>query len=638
MSSSHPKCLHCGEEFRSHSALYTHMGSSCPRLQRELDRRQQQKAEREERIRKQQGLEDRKQRLRDRRMDIDSRLAARGNGGNKVNWQCSVCTFLNQNNERVCEVCQAPKPGSSSSSSNANSWGDSVLNSGATSSDGDRDMERAIERSLRGSDFFEREKRAADEALKADGDSASASASASYDSDDVAIDVDDSVVDPLDGLEPGVGWRCVHCLAMNEYLCGCCAQRCVSFSSHQELVAMRDCVVKLRQESYEARRLLTVLKRFQRRQREEEQREKRGADAGEEVDEEVDEHELDADGGERLAGVAAAGAAELAAATPPPPRVESPHEWSERDISSEIELLKESNECPICLDRPINTSLAPCGHRVLCSVCAKALNERDAPSCPICRQEVWQFVESRPATLKRTAIGRDMLRSSSSAYGTWTCSTCTFAHNKFECRVCAQSGDDMADPAQMALLSTELRELRFRLFNSAAAAKDMLHVAPGDVGNTEFFDIVRDRLAELERTHGAVSAEQRIDPHFLGTPPPARRVVDGAKQRVNAKLAEFLARIPHLDTLMQEYEQRDCVICASRRINVTFSTCGHRILCDHCTEVYRKPHSSTAAAAAAAASSSSSSSSPSALASSSSLPICLICTSQIVLFTITYDA
>ena len=44
------------------------------------------------------------------------------------------------------------------------------------------------------------------------------------------------------------------------------------------------------------------------------------------------------------------------------------------------------SECVVCFDRPITTSLRPCGHQVLCRECANQL--RSPRRCPICRARI----------------------------------------------------------------------------------------------------------------------------------------------------------------------------------------------------------------------------------------------------------
>ena len=66
------------------------------------------------------------------------------------------------------------------------------------------------------------------------------------------------------------------------------------------------------------------------------------------------------DGGHQTA--AAAGTASVLPPPPPPPPL---------------------SECPICLERPKDTVLIPCGH-VLCKGCA----EKIMAVCPMCRADV----------------------------------------------------------------------------------------------------------------------------------------------------------------------------------------------------------------------------------------------------------
>lgn len=52
---------------------------------------------------------------------------------------------------------------------------------------------------------------------------------------------------------------------------------------------------------------------------------------------------------------------------------------------AEIETLdiEDENLCKICFDNELNCTLEPCGHKELCSVCAKFLK-----LCPFCRCEI----------------------------------------------------------------------------------------------------------------------------------------------------------------------------------------------------------------------------------------------------------
>ncbi|KAG7339087.1 zinc finger C3HC4 type domain containing protein [Nitzschia inconspicua] len=48
-------------------------------------------------------------------------------------------------------------------------------------------------------------------------------------------------------------------------------------------------------------------------------------------------------------------------------------------------------DCTVCLDSPVNTAMAPCGH-TLCGVCANALTARLNQRCPICRAPFRQMM------------------------------------------------------------------------------------------------------------------------------------------------------------------------------------------------------------------------------------------------------
>jgi hypothetical protein len=51
-------------------------------------------------------------------------------------------------------------------------------------------------------------------------------------------------------------------------------------------------------------------------------------------------------------------------------------------------------ECVMCLDAPRQSTLAPCGHRVLCMPCTLALLGRQEPLCPICRARVLSYIST----------------------------------------------------------------------------------------------------------------------------------------------------------------------------------------------------------------------------------------------------
>ena len=52
---------------------------------------------------------------------------------------------------------------------------------------------------------------------------------------------------------------------------------------------------------------------------------------------------------------------------------------------------KETLKCKICLDRPVQTVLKPCGHSLMCTVCALSVKH-----CPICRQKIEESIRWFP--------------------------------------------------------------------------------------------------------------------------------------------------------------------------------------------------------------------------------------------------
>jgi len=61
---------------------------------------------------------------------------------------------------------------------------------------------------------------------------------------------------------------------------------------------------------------------------------------------------------------------------------EASEDLTER-IKAENERLREIQTCKICMERPVNTTLLPCGHLVSCDSCARRLAK-----CPICRTRI----------------------------------------------------------------------------------------------------------------------------------------------------------------------------------------------------------------------------------------------------------
>jgi hypothetical protein len=50
-----------------------------------------------------------------------------------------------------------------------------------------------------------------------------------------------------------------------------------------------------------------------------------------------------------------------------------------------------SGKCKVCLDRPVQTVLKPCGHSLMCTVCAQSVQQ-----CPVCRQKIEETIRWFP--------------------------------------------------------------------------------------------------------------------------------------------------------------------------------------------------------------------------------------------------
>ncbi|CAE8593101.1 unnamed protein product [Polarella glacialis] len=48
----------------------------------------------------------------------------------------------------------------------------------------------------------------------------------------------------------------------------------------------------------------------------------------------------------------------------------------------------DASECVVCLEKPPESALLPCGHRCVCETCADAVRSARPPVCPLCRANV----------------------------------------------------------------------------------------------------------------------------------------------------------------------------------------------------------------------------------------------------------
>lgn len=58
--------------------------------------------------------------------------------------------------------------------------------------------------------------------------------------------------------------------------------------------------------------------------------------------------------------------------------------------------ISEESVCVVCFDHTIDVLLDPCGHIVVCALCAQSLNPH---RCPICRSEIQQILSAESAAV-----------------------------------------------------------------------------------------------------------------------------------------------------------------------------------------------------------------------------------------------
>ena len=62
---------------------------------------------------------------------------------------------------------------------------------------------------------------------------------------------------------------------------------------------------------------------------------------------------------------------------------DNPRKTPHSATCSDSDLHEDKKLCKICWERPVEITLSPCGHLVLCEPCS-----RNVTQCPICRKEV----------------------------------------------------------------------------------------------------------------------------------------------------------------------------------------------------------------------------------------------------------
>lgn len=66
--------------------------------------------------------------------------------------------------------------------------------------------------------------------------------------------------------------------------------------------------------------------------------------------------------------------------------------WADSECD-DSDASEDATSCVMCWEKPRQTTLAPCGHRALCTPCTKLLlGQRTPPLCPICRCGVQSYI------------------------------------------------------------------------------------------------------------------------------------------------------------------------------------------------------------------------------------------------------
>ena len=65
-----------------------------------------------------------------------------------------------------------------------------------------------------------------------------------------------------------------------------------------------------------------------------------------------------------------------------------PPQEENKENEKHVEIVDELKLCKVCMTEERNVAIAPCGHFVLCNLCASCISQ-----CPICRSNVKHFVK-----------------------------------------------------------------------------------------------------------------------------------------------------------------------------------------------------------------------------------------------------
>jgi len=89
-------------------------------------------------------------------------------------------------------------------------------------------------------------------------------------------------------------------------------------------------------------------------------------------------------GGTDAASASSSSAAAPASAAATPPAPQAGPNAVERETAEE-EGDDEAGQCVVCMERPADSAVVPCGHMCGCETCLKAIQASAMPQCPMCR-------------------------------------------------------------------------------------------------------------------------------------------------------------------------------------------------------------------------------------------------------------
>lgn len=234
--------------------------------------------------------------------------------------------------------------------------------------------------------------------------------------------------------------------------------------------------------------------------------------------------------------------------------------------------LKERTECQVCMERDIDATLYPCGHKFMCSVCAKKIMRarKDANlqvDCPVCRNPVTAFLASYAP---REWDEQDTVT-------WWGCSGCA-AKIDYTCQGCAQDQEYTA--ATAARNYSSALERHIKAANAELSRQTRASIKSGGASPTS------PPFGPTSPKGRGVSLSSPTSPRRGGgggasgvlstspSSPKARGVSISGPCNMEVRALQDQIRLLRA--------VRACVVCFARDANVVFFPCGHSVLCSEC--------------------------------------------------------